>query len=73
MLALAPKLHEEIVFQNGDVEIKLKFYLNKDRKLRIAITVPASVSVSRRKIEIPIEEKIPLSHRFRKKSMNNNG
>jgi len=57
MLALEPKLNEEIIFQNSDFQIRLKFYLNEDNHLRIAITAPRSISVFRKKIKKPVKMK----------------
>lgn len=54
MLVLAPKLHEIMVFKNNDFEIRLKFYLNNNGNVRIAITAPRSVSVTRERIKKPV-------------------
>ena len=54
MLVLAPKLHEEIVFKSGDSEIRLKFYLNNNGNVRVAITAIRSVAVSRERIYKPV-------------------
>lgn len=62
MLVLAPKLHEEMVFKNGDFEIRLKFYLNNNNHVRVAITAPRSISVSREKIKKPTETRTLYEH-----------
>ena len=55
MLVLAPKFHEEMIFQNGDSKIRLKFFLNDRDQVRVAITAPLSVSVSRERIKEPVK------------------
>lgn len=54
MLVLAPKLHEEMVFKNGDFEIRLKFFLNHRNQVRVAINAPYSVMVTRERINKPV-------------------
>ena len=63
MLALEPKFNEVIIFRSGDTEIKIKFYLGSNNKLRIAITAPHSVRIARKKIKVSAEiERICMRH-----------
>ena len=62
MLVLEPKLHEEMVFKSGDSEIRLKFFLDNNSHVRVAITAPSSVDVTREKIKEPIEAKNLYKH-----------
>ncbi len=63
MLALEPRFDEEVIFRSGDTEIKIKFYLGNNNKLRIAITAPHSVTVIRKKIKVSAEiERICMHH-----------
>ena len=67
MLVLEPKLYEEMVFKNGDFEIRLKFFLNKNNQIRVGITAPSSVKISRERTKKPTEPAHLYEHHLKDK------